>query len=222
MLARPFFIFSVLTSALALSTQYARARGGKPRVREYAGADFDEQDLFNSCPGGPGSQKLERADRCTLINIVNNTDYRVWVVLGDPQLNCKGGEDNITVTLTGSQTVEQITNLNGNIGVDIGPIVIGGGMETASSTTTTETTTKTYTVPPGRQAVYVGGTAYVSQTGNIQVNYGDRQYGHYIWYTGTTVTRLTPIPDDVDYDVYESACGTDPRDLSKYNPQPSS
>lgn len=68
MLGRPFFILSILTSTLALSTEYAPARDGKLGAREYGGADFDEQDLFNSCPGGSGSQKLERADRCTLVS----------------------------------------------------------------------------------------------------------------------------------------------------------
>ncbi|KAI0752137.1 hypothetical protein C8Q74DRAFT_1211443 [Fomes fomentarius] len=185
-------------------------------MREYGGADFDESDLFNSCPGGSGSQKLERADRCTLTNIAEGT-VRKFVVIGDPQLNCGGSTDPVTVTLGGTTTVTQTTTLNANLGIDIEGITIGGGAEASSSTSTEQSKEVTYSIPPGRQAVYVSGTNHKSETGILQVNYGDRQFDHFIWFTTATVTRLTPIPDDVQFDVHESDCGTDPRDLSSYN-----
>ena len=48
------------------------------------------------------------------------------------------------------------------------------------STDTTTSKEIQYQIPPGRQAVYVAGVAQKSQTGNVQVNYGSRQYGHFI------------------------------------------
>ncbi|KAI0663678.1 hypothetical protein C8Q70DRAFT_1042359 [Cubamyces menziesii] len=202
------------TSARALSSRHPLALDTSTGR---AVSDFNDTDLFNSCPGGPGSDKLERADRCTLVNVVNNPNVRTFVVLGDPQLNCGGATDPVTVQLGGQQTVSQSTTLNANIGVDIEGISIGGGASTTDETSTTVTKSITYTIPPGRQAVYVAGTNQLSETGNVQVNYGDRQYGHFIWFTNAEVTQLTPITNDVEFDVHESACGTDPRDLSSYN-----
>ncbi|KAI0628273.1 hypothetical protein C8Q77DRAFT_1220937 [Trametes polyzona] len=207
MFARSFIILSVLSTAFALYT-YPR---GTLESRDDSPSD---QDLLNSCPGGPGSKKVERADRCTLINIKNNPNTRTFVVLGDPQLNCGGAKDPVTVTLGGEQTVSQTTTVDANIGVDLDGITIGGGASTENSKSSTVSKTITYTVPPGRQAVYVAGTAQQSQTGNIQVNYGDRQFGHFIWFTGATITQLTPITSDVQFDVHETACGTDPRDIN--------
>ena len=69
MLARPILLLSALSGiAFALPSNYKRGPGGLLTVREFGGEDFDESDLFKSCPGGPGSSKLERADRCTLVN----------------------------------------------------------------------------------------------------------------------------------------------------------
>lgn len=70
MLASSFCLLSVLSSVavLALPSPRLSGPGGPLAMREYGGADFDESDLFNSCPGGSGSQKLERADRCTLVS----------------------------------------------------------------------------------------------------------------------------------------------------------
>ena len=56
-------VLSLLSVNLALATCYSRglvsmcARDDKP----------PDEDLFDSCPGGPGSDKLQRADRCTLV-----------------------------------------------------------------------------------------------------------------------------------------------------------
>ncbi|KAI0328328.1 hypothetical protein GY45DRAFT_1338209 [Cubamyces sp. BRFM 1775] len=212
------FAAATSTNARALSSRHPLALDvatGQPvSVVLPRDQDFDDTDLFNSCPGGPGSDKLERADRCTLVNIVNNPNVRTFVVLGDPQLNCGGATDPVTVQLGGEQTVSQSTTLDANIGVDIEGLSIGGGASTTDETSTTVSKSITYTIPPGRQAVYVAGTNQLSETGNVQVNYGDRQFGHFIWFTNAQVTQLTPIPNDVEFDVHESDCGTDPRDLS--------
>lgn len=60
MFASSFVVLSVLGYALAFPQHYPRQ-------------DFSDQDLFDSCPGGPGSSKFERADRCTLVSAVNHT-----------------------------------------------------------------------------------------------------------------------------------------------------
>ncbi|KAI0643528.1 hypothetical protein C8Q79DRAFT_928639 [Trametes meyenii] len=208
MFAKSALLLSAVTTVLALSTRYPLDANGRLVIREDAPTD---QDLLNSCPGGPGSSNVENADRCTLINIKENPNTRTFVVLGDPQLNCGGATDNVTVQLGGSQTVTQTTSVNADLGIDIEGIKIGGGASTSDSTANTVSKTITFAIPPGKQAVFVAGTAQKSETGNVQVNYGDRQFGHFIWFTGATITRLTPIADDVVFDVHESDCGTDPR-----------
>ena len=94
--------------------------------------------------------------------------------------SCGGATEDITVALGGSTEVSQSLTASVNIGLDLDVLNIGGGIESSSSNTTTESKTITYSIPPGKQAVYVAGVAYTSQTGNVQVNYGDRQFGHYI------------------------------------------
>ena len=67
------------TSARALSSRHPLAldtsTGRAVSVILPRDQDFNDTDLFNSCPGGPGSDKLERADRCTLVRL------RAWKVL---------------------------------------------------------------------------------------------------------------------------------------------
>ncbi|EIW52213.1 uncharacterized protein TRAVEDRAFT_75286 [Trametes versicolor FP-101664 SS1] len=215
MFARSFFILSVLSSTFALYTNYY-PRGYDAALGARADSPAD-QDLLNSCPGGPGSSAVEHADKCTLVNIVNNPNTRTFTVLGDPQLNCGGATDPVTVTLGGQQTITETTTVDANIGVSLEGVTIGGGASSSSSTANTVSKTISYTVPPGRQAVFVAGTAQQSQTGNVQVNYADRQFGHFIWFTGATVTQLTPITSDVEFDVHETACGTDPRDINNHS-----
>lgn len=129
---------------------------------------------------------------------MNNPNTRSFVVLGDPQLkyvcytlvytaygltgirSCGGATDTVSVMLGGEQTVTETTTVDANIGVDLEGITIGGGAESSSSSSNTVSKTISYTVPPGRQAVYVAGTAQQSQTGNVQVNYADRQFDHFI------------------------------------------
>ncbi|KAI0668041.1 hypothetical protein C8Q78DRAFT_268572 [Trametes maxima] len=205
-------VLAVVGSALALSTHYPLNANGALVVRDTNPSDAD---LLSSCPGGPGSSDLKRADRCTLINIVNNPNARTFEVLGDPQLNCGGATDPITVELGGSTEVSQTTSVSVDVGFEAEGLSIGGGASEEDSKSTTVSKTISYSIPPGRQAVYVAGTAQKSETGNVQVNYGSRQFGHFIWFTGATVTRLTPISSDVVFDVHESDCGTDPRNINQ-------
>ena len=115
--------------------------------------------------------------------------FRSWTPLGDPQLNCGGGTEDITVTLGGSTTVTQTTTVNADLGVNVEGISIGGGVSTSSSAATTESSSVQFSIPPGKQAVYVAGVEHTSQTGNVQVNYGDRQFGHFI----VSVPTLPPL-----------------------------
>ncbi|RPD60802.1 hypothetical protein L226DRAFT_459809 [Lentinus tigrinus ALCF2SS1-7] len=213
MFAGAFFALSLLSSTLALTTGLALPRGGFVPRDDGPG----NQDLLASCPGGPGSPNVRKADRCTLVNTVNNADVRLWSVLGDPQLNCGGSSEDITVTLGGETTVSQTTTVNADFGIDFEGLSIGGGVSDEESTSQTESKQIQFSIPPGRQAVYVVGVAHSSVTGNVQVNYGSRVDGHFVWFTGTTITKLTPKGNDVQFDVHESACGTDPRDLSGLN-----
>ncbi|KAI0742683.1 hypothetical protein C8Q80DRAFT_1356330 [Daedaleopsis nitida] len=223
-----FFVLCALSGVVsALPADPALAQGGYTAYDAIPGRDglaarthegkIDGKDLFASCPGGPGSPHVSRADRCTLINIKNNADKRVWKVLGDPQLNCKGSTEPITVSLGGETTVSQTTEINANFGIAAEGLSIGGGISESLGTSTTQSKTISFNIPPGRQAVYVVGVNHKSQTGNVQVNYGSRQMGHFVWFTGATITRLTPVHDDVQFDVFQSPCGTNPEDLRSFN-----
>ena len=88
----------------------------------------------------------------------------------------------------GSKTKTQTTTVNADLGVNVEGISIGGGVSTSSSAATTESSSVQFSIPPGKQAVYVAGVEHTSQTGNVQVNYGDRQFGHFI------VSVPTPPP----------------------------
>ncbi|KAJ7189668.1 hypothetical protein GGX14DRAFT_538151 [Mycena pura] len=150
-----------------------------------------DTDLLNSCPGAAGSPNVERADKCTLVSVRT---------------------DPLTVTLGGSKTVETTTTVDADIGVDIGGISLGGGF----SSTTDNSKTVSHSQTHGRPIMTVGVTFH-SQTGNIQVNYGDTVNGHFIWYTTNTVTQLTPANAEDAIQVHESACGTDVTDLNNHS-----
>ncbi|KAI0824310.1 hypothetical protein BC628DRAFT_1410957 [Trametes gibbosa] len=210
MFARSLFVLSVLGSSLALYTPL-RPNNGTLLAREDAPTD---QDLLASCPGGPGSSNIARADRCTLHNIVNNPPTRVFTILGDPQLNCGGLTTDLTLTVGGETTVSSTTTVSADVGFEVEGLSIGGGVEESTEKSQTISKEISITIQPGRQAVFVAGQNFNSQTGNVQVNYGSPQFQHFIWFTGATVTQLSPIADDVVFDVHESACGTDPRDLN--------
>ncbi|KAK7676960.1 hypothetical protein QCA50_020078 [Cerrena zonata] len=205
MLAATFVLFSLLGQSFAFPNF----------LRD--DVSVNDQDLLLSCPGAAGSPNIRRADKCTLINTVINPDERVWSVVSDPQLNCGGGTQPITVTVGGSKTSSvsytASATFNLNIeGIDIG----GGGFSTEESTQVTTSNSTTYIVSPGRQVVQTIGVMHHSEAGNVQVNYGKRVSDHYIWFTSTRVTKLVPT-DDVVFDTHETACGTDPRDMNNHS-----
>ena len=70
--------------------------------------------------------------------------------------------------------------MNANFGISYEGISVGGGIENTQETSTTMSKEIEFSIPPGRQAVYVAGVAHRSQTGNVQVNYGSRQKGHFV------------------------------------------
>ena len=94
--------------------------------------------------------------------------------------SCGGGTQPVTITIGGSETITTSFNLDADVGIDIGGIQIGGGISSSHSDSVTTSQTTQYVVSPGRQVVQVAGIVYKNQTGNIQVNYGDRVFGHYI------------------------------------------
>jgi len=212
-------LFAVLITSLPLFVQALPASYiAKNDTHLFRRGQVTDKDFLLSCPGAAGSPNVERADKCTLDNIRNNPDQIIWKNIGNPQLNCAGGTGPTTVTLGGTTSVSKTTSVNANFGISFEGITIGGGVD--SSETHTQETTKTisYQVPPGRQAVYTTAYTFHSQTGNVKVNYGNRINGHYIWFTGTTVTKTTPdnnIPPR--YEVHESKCGTDPNDLNNHS-----
>ncbi|KAJ7209169.1 hypothetical protein GGX14DRAFT_364787, partial [Mycena pura] len=172
-----------------------------------------DTDLFLSCPGAAGSPNIEAADRCTLINIVNNPDVRVVYNLGDPQANCEGGSSPIMLTIGGETTVSTSTTVNADVGVNVEGFSIGGGISSESSSSTTQSKSTMISVAPGRQSVMAVSVLSHSQSGNVQVNYPDRVDGHFIWFTDAVITQVTPT-NDVIFDVHETACGTDPLDIN--------
>ncbi|KAG6853917.1 hypothetical protein C0991_012407 [Blastosporella zonata] len=141
------------------------------------------------------------------VNIKNNPDKTIFKNLGSPQLNCAGGTTPTSVTLGGSTSVTTTTTVDASVGISFEGLSIGGGVSTSNSNTKETTKSITYTVPPGRQAILTAGFKYHSQTGNVQINYGDRVNGHYIWFTNAKITRLTPVGGPPEYQIHESKCG---------------
>ena len=84
------------------------------------------------------------------------------------------------MTIGGEHTVSGTTTLNANVAFTVGPVQIGGGIVQSSTENTTVSRSIEYAIRPGKQAVYVAGVVHSNETGNIKVNYGDRQRGHYI------------------------------------------
>ena len=76
--------------------------------------------------------------------------------------------------------MSQTTTIDANFGFAADGLSIGGGVSTSSSAATTESSSVQFSIPPGKQAVYVAGVAHTSETGNVQVNYGSRVDGHFI------------------------------------------
>ncbi|ETW79489.1 hypothetical protein HETIRDRAFT_452658 [Heterobasidion irregulare TC 32-1] len=207
-------MFFHTTSAILFAILLSGADAVPLAIRDSSPSDAD---LFASCPGGVGSHNIEKADRCTLLTPTTNPDKRIFTVVGNPEQNCDGGTNPVTVTIGGSTTVSTTNTVDGGAGINIDGIKIGGGFSNTKTTTTTMSNSTTFSVPPGRQVVQVVGVNHHSQTGRVQVNFGDRVDGHFIWFTQASVTQLTPDPSDMFFDIHESACGADPRDLSSLN-----
>ena len=94
--------------------------------------------------------------------------------------SCDGGTSPVSVTIGGSTTVSTTNTIDANAGIDIEGIKIGGGVSNTKTLTTTMSNSTTFSVPPGRQVVQVVGVNHQSQTGQVQVNFGDRVDGHFI------------------------------------------
>ena len=94
--------------------------------------------------------------------------------------SCDGGTNPVTVTIGGSTTVSTTNTIDADAGIDIAGITIGGGFSKTKTTTTTMSNSTTFSVPPGRQVVQVVGVNHHSQTGRVQVNFGDHVDGHFI------------------------------------------
>jgi len=200
-------VLSLFTNAIAVPTNVVRGDKTDPTLGDV--------DLLNSCPGAAGSPNVENADTCTLVNTVNNSNVVNFYNIGDPFLNCDGGTGPLTVMLGGSSTVDTSTTTDANIGVDLPfGISIGGGVSTTTDDSQTVSQSEMFDVPPGRQAILTAGVTFLSQTGNVQVNYPDRVNGHFEYFTGTTITQLTPSGAAPEYQVHESACGTNVTDLT--------
>ncbi|KAG6905473.1 hypothetical protein DXG01_002490 [Tephrocybe rancida] len=191
-------IVPLLVQALPTEYEAVYSRGNAKNL--------SDKDFLLSCPGAAGSPNVQRADRCTLVNIKNNPDKIIFQNLGSPQLNCAGGTTPTSVTLGGSTSVSTTTTVNVNMGISFAGISIGGGMSTSDTKSTSTSKSITYTVPPGRQAILTAGIKFKSQTGNVQVNYGDRVNDHYIWFTGATITKLIPSGEAPQYQIHETKC----------------
>lgn len=97
-----------------------------------------------------------------------------------PPNSCKGSQGDIRVTLGGSTTVTRTTTVEVTFGIESEGLSIGGGISESLEKATTQSQLTLFSIPPGRQAVYVAGVNHKVQTGNVQVNYPDRQKGHYV------------------------------------------
>jgi hypothetical protein len=84
------------------------------------------------------------------------------------------------LTIGGETTVGTTTTASVDVGVDLEGFNIGGGLSTESSSSTTQSKSIMVSIPPGRQSVMTMSILSHSQSGNVQVNFGDRVDGHFI------------------------------------------
>ena len=105
---------------------------------------------------------------------------RATVLTHPISYSCGGATEDVSVSLGGSSTITQSVTASADVGFDLDGLTIGGGVETSTSKESTTSQTITFSIPPGKQAVYVAGIAHTSETGHVQVNYGSRQFGHFI------------------------------------------
>jgi hypothetical protein len=84
------------------------------------------------------------------------------------------------LTIGGETTVSTSTTANVDVGVDLEGFSIGGGLSTESGSSTTQSKSTMVSIPPGRQSVMTMSVLSHSQSGNVQVNFGDRVDDHFI------------------------------------------
>ncbi|KAI0829870.1 hypothetical protein BC628DRAFT_1078127 [Trametes gibbosa] len=209
MISHVFFVLSIVGAAVALYTPV----GHHHTSLQGRDDSISTTNLLASCGDrGALDPSIPFADSCTLINIQNNPDSRLIAVLGDPQFNCGGGSDGITVQLGGPSTLSLSSSFTESTNVNLGGLGIGGGLADSLPLFVTIQQTMSYTLEPGRQAVLLAAVLHHSETGNVQANYGTRVFGHFVWITGGTLTRLIPTTDAMFF-IHETACGTDATDF---------
>ncbi|KAK7065114.1 hypothetical protein R3P38DRAFT_2827957 [Favolaschia claudopus] len=175
-----------------------------------------DTDLLLSCPGAAGSPNIKRADKCTLVNIVNNPDTTLQYNVGNVQGNCEGGTNPVMLTIGGQTTTSTTTTASANVGINFEGINIGGGLSSGDTKSSTQSNSTMITIAPGRQSVMTMGVLAHSQSGNVQVNFGSRVDDHFIWFTGAVITQTVPT-DQITFDVHETACGTNALDLNNHS-----
>ncbi|KAK7007837.1 hypothetical protein R3P38DRAFT_2726101 [Favolaschia claudopus] len=175
-----------------------------------------DTDLLLSCPGAAGSPNIKRADKCTLVNIVNNPDTTLQYNVGNVQGNCEGGTNPVMLTIGGQTTTSTTTTASANVGISFEGINIGGGLSSADTKSSTQSNSTMITIAPGRQSVMTMGVLAHSQSGNVQVNFGSRVDDHFIWFTGAVITQTVPT-DQITFDVHETVCGTNALDFNNHS-----
>ncbi|KAK6969242.1 hypothetical protein R3P38DRAFT_3023846 [Favolaschia claudopus] len=182
-----------------------------------------DTDLLLSCPGAAGSPNIKRADKCTLVNIVNNPDTTLQYNVGNVQ-----GKWNKSVMLTigGQTTTSTTTTASANVGINFEGINIGGGLSSGDTKSSTQSNSTMITIAPGRQSVMTMGVLAHSQSGNVQVNFGSRVDDHFIFMCpfsgspGAVITQTVPT-DQITFDVHETAAdhsiGTNALDLNNHS-----
>jgi hypothetical protein len=93
--------------------------------------------------------------------------------------SCGGGTEEIEWAIGGSTTVTQTTTIGAEAGIDIEGVSIGLSASVSDSKAVTASQTVTVKIPPGKTAVQAAGINYHVYSSNVQVNYADKQYGHY-------------------------------------------
>jgi hypothetical protein len=111
--------------------------------------------------------------------VLRSYDHPTTAILST-QFSCEGGTSPIMLTVGGETTVSTSTTANVDVGVELEGINIGGGLSTESSSSTTQSKSTMVSIPPGRQSVMTMSVLSHSQSGNVQVNFGDRVDDHFI------------------------------------------
>ena len=96
------------------------------------------------------------------------------------RFSCAGGTKDIKVTLGGSATFASSTTADVDVGLELGPLKIGGGLSQSQGSSQTISNSTQFSVPPGMQAVMTTGVVHKVQKGKVQAHYGSRVAGHFI------------------------------------------